>query len=174
MTVFVCLLRAIGPVTHARMSMSALRAECEAAGFADVSTYVATGNVLLRSDVSAAAVRKAVQEIVDNFRIDSDVFIRTRSELAALVRNNPFPEATETRPQRYGVCFFHRPLKWPPAIVARAGPEIIAPIGSHLCIDYGAGTGPPNLKVEKLAGARMTQRNWNSVAGLAAKAGAMD
>jgi uncharacterized protein (DUF1697 family) len=174
MTVFACLLRAIGPVTHAKMPMSALRAKCEAAGFDDVSTYVATGNVLLRSDKNTAAVRKAMQDIVDGFGIDSDVFIRGKSEIAALVRNNPFPEASQKRPQRYGVCFFHEPLEWPSSIVRHPGREVIAPLGSHLCIDYGDGIAAPKLNIERLAGARMTQRNWNTVAGLAAKAAAMD
>ncbi len=173
MAVFLCLLRAIGPVTHARMAMSALRAKCEAAGFNDVATYVATGNVLLRSDRSAAAVRKAVQEIVDSFGIDSDVFIRARGELATLVSKNPLPQAAEKRPQRYGVCFFHKALSWPDAIRAHAGPEIIVPVGSHLCIDYGNGISASKLNVEKLTGAGMTQRNWNTVVGLAERMAAM-
>lgn len=173
MTVFACLLRAIGPATHARMSMSALREKCASAGFEDVSTYVATGNVLLRSGKSAVVVQEIVRRIVDGFGVDSDVFVRTKGELAALVRNNPFPEAAEKRAQRYGICFFHKPLRWPAAIRAHAGPEIIVPIGSHLCIDYGGGISASKLNVEKITGARMTQRNWNTVAGLAARTAAM-
>jgi len=48
MAVFVCLLRAIGPVTHTKMSMAALRERCEAAGFEEVATVLNTVLTLAR------------------------------------------------------------------------------------------------------------------------------
>src|SRR5687767_13337204 len=141
MGVFVCLLRAIGPGTHEKMSMADLRAGCEKAGFTNVSTYVATGNVVLSADADAEAVRRAVQAVVDRHGLGKtcDVFVRTRRQLAALVKANPFPEAAKDHPQRVGVCFFQETPRWPEWVRRRDGPEKIAAIGSTLIIDYGGG-----------------------------------
>ena len=43
------LLRGIGPTTHAKMPMAALRAACEKAGLEQVQTVLATGNLVFRS-----------------------------------------------------------------------------------------------------------------------------
>src|SRR5690606_6174258 len=67
MAVFVCLVRAIGPATHAVMSMADLRAGCEAAGLEDVATHGNTGNVVCRSRKSPHTVRRLVQGVIDGF-----------------------------------------------------------------------------------------------------------
>jgi uncharacterized protein (DUF1697 family) len=175
MTVFVCLLRAIGPGTHKKMSMADLRQGCEEAGLMEVSTHVATGNVVLVSDRSAERVRKAVQAVVDHHGLGGmcDVFVRTRRQLAGVVKVNPFPDAAENHPQRVGVCFFqHRP-RWPAWVHEYAGPERIAAIGNTLIIDYGGGISASKLMIERDTKARMTQRNWNTVVGLLRKAEAL-
>lgn len=77
MAVFACLLRAIGPATHAKMSM--------AAGFDNVATILATGNLLLTSALPAPKVRAAVQGVVDSFGVDSEVFVRMPRELTEVV-----------------------------------------------------------------------------------------
>lgn len=58
MSVYVALLRAIGPGSHALMRPSALRDKAETAGFIDPINYLATGNLIFDSDKSAAVVKK--------------------------------------------------------------------------------------------------------------------
>lgn len=172
MTVFVCLLRAIGPGTHAKMSMAALRERCAAAGFADVTTVGNTGNLILRSQTSAAATRKAVQAVVQGFGLGPsvEVFIRTARQMQMVVRANPFPEAVEDHPSYVGVCSFHRTPDWS-GLAGYTGRSRWATSGAHLIRDVGAdGVDMGRFDVEKLAGARMTERNWRVFAGLAAKA----
>lgn len=94
------------------------------------------------------------------------MFIATKAQIDRLVAADPFPAASKNHPTRLGVCFFHKALHWPDAILKPDGPEMVAAVGSTLVIDYGAGEAVPKLNVEKLAGARMTQRNWNTVLGL--------
>jgi uncharacterized protein (DUF1697 family) len=167
---FVCLLRAIGPITHAKMSMAALREKCEAAGFENVATVLNTGNLLLTSDRSAAEVRSAVQDVVDSFGINSEVFIRTPGQLAALVKANPFPDAAKDHPSAFGVCFLHQSPKWPAWVANYDGPEGLATVTSHLCIDYRSQISVSKLDVEKRLGLKMTMRNWNTVVTLAERA----
>ena len=174
MSGFVCLLRAIGPVTHAKMSMAALRESCEAAGFGDVATALNTGNLLLTASQPAAAVRTRVQALVDGFGIDSEVFIRTPAELAGLVGANPFAQAAQDHPSAFAVCFFHDMRQWPDWLAGYDGPERLAPVGKHLLIDYGARISESKLQVEKRIGKKMTMRNWNTVATLARRAAGLE
>jgi uncharacterized protein (DUF1697 family) len=171
MTIFVALLRAIGPATHPKMSMAALREAAERAGFAGATTVGNTGNLLVRSEASEGEVRGRLQGVVDGFGIASQVFVRSAEELAALVRRNPFPEAAAERPSAVGVCFFHTAPRWPD-IEAYDGPERVLLVGRELVVDYGARITGGRLDPERRLGQKMTQRNWRVVANLAIKAGA--
>jgi uncharacterized protein (DUF1697 family) len=173
MAAFVCLLRAIGPVTHAKMSMAALRQGCEVAGFGNVATVLATGNLLLTSALPAPKVRAAVQGVVDGFGVDSEVFVRTPRELAEVVASNPFSEAAREHPSAFGVCFFHDMRQWPDWLAGYQGPERLATLDNHLFIDYGDRVLASRLQVEKRIGAKMTLRNWNTTVTLAERAAAL-
>lgn len=173
MAVYVGLIRAIGPVTHARMKMGALREACEAAGLADVSTVGKTGNVIFRSRGNAEAARKALQAVVDGFGLGpaNEVFIRTPKQMAEVVAANPVPEAAAERPSEVGVCSFHdAPKDWSPVTRDYVGPEQLATVGAHLVVAYPKGISTSKLQIEKALGARMTQRNWKVFAALAEKA----
>lgn len=174
MAVFVALIRAIGPVTHARMGMAALREACGQAGLADVVTVGNTGNVLFRSDKSEAAVRRQVQDVVAGFGLgpNIEVFTDTPRRMAAVIRANPFPEAVAERPGEVGVCTFHKAPDWTP-VLDWDGPERLATIGAHLVVEYPKGISGSKLRIEKLLGATMTQRNWRVFVGLADKAAAL-
>jgi uncharacterized protein (DUF1697 family) len=173
MAAYVCLLRAIGPETHALMSMAALRQRCEGAGLDEVATHGNTGNVICRSERSAAEVREIVQQVVDGFGIRSEVFVRTPRQMLAVVRANPFLEAARDRPAEVGVCSFHKTPRWPEQIRTFEGPQRIATIGAHLVVDYPQSISGSRLDIEKLVGARMTMRNWRVFATLADKAAAL-
>lgn len=173
MAVYVGLIRAIGPVTHAKMRMVALREACETAGLADVSTVGNTGNVIFRFDGNAAAARKALQAVVDGFGLGpaNEVFIRTPAEMAEVVDANPLPQEAAERPSEVGVSSFHQvPKDWSPVTRDYVGPEEIAVVGAHLIVAYSKGISTSKLQIEKALGARMTQRNWKVFAGLAERA----
>ena len=169
MTIYVALLRAIGPISHAKMRPAALRDKAEEAGFTDPVNYLATGNLIFGSSKSVAVVKKEITALVESFGLTtSEVFIAPRAQIKAIVEADPFPRASKDHPGQVGVCFFHKALDWPAGLLKPAGPEKVKPVGSALVIDYGAEAAetPSKLQVEKLAGARMTQRNWNTVLGV--------
>jgi uncharacterized protein (DUF1697 family) len=179
MGVFIALLRAIGPATHARMSMQALREGCEAAGLKRVTTYIQTGNVIFESRRSAAAVQAIVAGVVRSFGLTNDVVLRRPDELAAVIAADPFPDAAAVRPSALAVCFLAAP---PDAnalarLVRHPGPERVAHIGRDLCIDYPAGISGAKLTpgvVERRLAVVATARNWNTVRKLLAMAPAHD
>jgi uncharacterized protein (DUF1697 family) len=124
MTVYVALLRAIGPGTHEIMRPSALRDKAEEAGFTDPDNYLATGNLIFGSSKSAAAVKKDITALVEGFGLtSSEVFIATRAQIKTIVETDPFPKASKDHPGRLGVCFFHKALDWPEGLLHPAGPE---------------------------------------------------
>lgn len=174
MAAYVALIRAIGPVTHARMKMAALRDACAAAGLDDVSTIGNTGNIVFRTGRSLAEARQVVQAAVDGFGLGpaNEVFVLTPKAMAAVVQANPFPEVAVERPSELGVCSFHTAPDWGP-ISHWDGPELLATLGAHLIVAYPKGISTSRLKIEKALGAGMTQRNWKVFAGLAEKAVAL-
>ena len=169
----VALIRAIGPVTHAKMRMAALAEACREAGLADVSTIGNTGNLLFRSDLTEAAARTRISQVVEGFGLDNAVFLDTPARMATVIRANPFPDPAAERPAEIGVCTFHRAPDWRNVTDGYDGPEEVAAIGRHLVVLYPPGTTTPKINVEKLCGAPMTQRNWRVFAGLAEKAAAL-
>lgn len=174
MAAYVGLIRAIGPVTHARMKMAALRDACAAAGLDDVSTVGNTGNIIFRTGHTLAEARKITQDAVNSFGLGpaNEVFVLTPKAMAAVVTANPFPEVAAERPSELGVCSFHTAPDWGP-IKHWAGPELLAAVGAHLIVAYPKGISTSKLQIEKALGARMTQRNWKVFAGLAEKAAAL-
>ena len=167
MTVYVALLRAIGPGSHAIMRPAALRDKAEDAGFTDPVNYLATGNLIFGSSKSAATARREITALVESFGLTtSEVFVATRAQIGAILDANPFPRATREHPRRVGVCFFHDALDWPDTLLDPRSPEKVKAVGSALVVDYGPGEGPSKFNPEKLTGQKMTQRNWNTVLGI--------
>jgi uncharacterized protein (DUF1697 family) len=167
-TAYVALLRAIGPVTHRVMRPAALRDKAEEAGLDRPVNYLATGNLIFSSTKSPAVLRREITALVEGFGLtSSEVFIASRRQIEAIIEADPFDDASRSRPARIGVCIFHKALDWPEALLKPDGPEKVAAAGRALIIDYGPGGAPSRLNVEKLAGARMTQRNWNTILGVA-------
>jgi len=87
-------LRAIN-VGKRRIKMADLRAAFEKAGFADVATYLASGNVMVTSATRppAAAVSAVIS---DRFGFESEAFIRSRSEVRSILARTPWDPAIAT------------------------------------------------------------------------------
>jgi hypothetical protein len=93
-TSYSALLRGINLGSHKRVRMADLRELAEDLGCADVRTYVQSGNVVFRSDRSAADLTKAIEKGIEKqLGLDVIVVIRTERQLRNLVANNPFVRA---------------------------------------------------------------------------------
>lgn len=157
--------------------MPALRGLLGEAGFSDVRTYVASGNVVLSSSDDPADVGAEVERLIaERFGFDVDVIVRTHGELAEVVARNPLAEVA-VDPKRYQVSFLESEPS-PEAIekVAAAAlePERLVAIGRELYAWHPDGIGRSKLW-NKLAsagglGVRGTARNWTTVTTLAAMA----
>ncbi len=103
MTRYLVLLRGINVGGRNRLPMAALRELLESHGHTKVSTYIASGNVILTSDKSAAAIKRELEEALPKtFALDSDliaVLVLTRAQLRAVVRDRP--KGFGDQPDRY-------------------------------------------------------------------------
>lgn len=171
-TVHVGLIRAIGPETHKVMSMQQLREACAAAGLQQVSTYIASGNLLFRSSGKPEKTAALVEKVIKGFGLSNKVFLRTPDELDAAIAANPYPDAVRDRPSRVLVSF----MDFAPVSEALGelekyqGPECFTAIGRDLYIDYADGVGTSKLTgslIERRLGQPGTARNWNTIVKLA-------
>lgn len=93
MTRYLILLRGINVGGKNKVPMAELRAALERAGFTDVATYIASGNVIASSELSAVQVGEAVEELLPRaFALDSDlvrVHVLTRAQLARVIDERP-------------------------------------------------------------------------------------
>jgi len=152
--------------------MAELRATLEATGFADVATYVQSGNVVLSSGARPDEVARAVEaSIGDRFGLDIAVVVRTRAELAAVVRNDPFRDAAD-EPKRFQVTFLDAPLSRDVATkveAAAAGGERVVVAKREVYAWHPAGVGRSKLATllaGRSLGVTATARNWTTVTTL--------
>src|SRR5690349_3016549 len=107
---YVVLLRGINIGPRNRIAMPALREALENAGFADVQTYVQSGNVVLSSRAKADAVRREVEQaIAESFGLEIAVVVRTAADLERIVQANPLGQVA-SEPKRYQVTFLDSKL----------------------------------------------------------------
>jgi len=158
-----------------QMKMAELKACLEAAGFEQVKTVLASGNVRLEGAGDEAAVKQRLETAIrDQFGFDVGVVLRSRAELEAMLAGHPFagldPQADLTR----HVLMFERPLPAGITLESRPGDTEILRIDARDI--YIAAYRQPNGRytehveeVLKPLYARLskdvldTMRNWNTM-----------
>ncbi len=165
MNAFVALLRAVNVGGTGKLAMADLKAICEAAGFEGVRTYIASGNVVFRTDAVEAAVKAALEARLEaHAGRPLGVIMRSAAEMAQVVVGNPFPEAPGNRV----VALFLDEAAAPvllDEVTGRGEDEALALGRREIYIRYGQGMADTKLKVP--AAKRGTARNMNTVARLA-------
>ena len=98
MTAYIALLRAVNVGGTGKLPMTELAAMCEKAGFEQVKTYIASGNVVFTSGKSEKAVKAALEKAMEDYAGKPvSVMVRTMAEMAAVRDANPFVDAPGNR-----------------------------------------------------------------------------
>jgi len=165
MTAYIALLRAVNVGGTGKLPMTELTAMCEAAGFAKVKTYIASGNVVFTSDKNETAVKTALETAMEKYagkRVG--VMVRTAAEMAAVRDANPFAHAPGNRV----VANFldDAPPKDAIAQATNVNGEEMALGKREIYIRY-TDHGMADSKLKIPAGKTGTARNMNTVAKLA-------
>ena len=157
------LLRAVNVGGTGKLPMSELKAMCEAAGFAEVRTFIASGNVVFKSAKSEPAVKAALEASLKQYAGKPvGVLVRTVAELEEILKANPFPKAA---PNRTVAIFLDKPpgAKALKEITGQAGEEVR--LGKReIYVHYRDGIGKSKLKIKAAVGG--TARNMNTIAKL--------
>jgi uncharacterized protein (DUF1697 family) len=165
MTTYVALLRSVNVGGTGKLKMTDLKAQCEAAGFQNVRTFIASGNVLFESRAAEAHVKRTLERQLSSFTGKPVIaLVRTAEEMRAIHEANPFPKANQSG----AVAIF---LDEPPArdelksITGRTVEQIR--MGKReIYVDYAGTLAHSKLKIP--AARTGTARNLNTVARLAA------
>ncbi|MEL5991124.1 DUF1697 domain-containing protein [Microbacterium phosphatis] len=167
MTAYVALLRAVNVGGTGKLPMTELVAMCEDAGFADVRTYIASGNVVFTADGSPSAVKEALEQRLRAYAGKPvGVMVRTAQEMSAIAGASPFPDA----PGNQVTALFLDEAPGDPD-TRHVADERIALGTREIWVHYPSGMGRSKLVLP--AAARGTARNLNTVRTLAELAAAL-
>ena len=160
---FVALLRAVNVGGTGKLPMKDLVQLCTDAGFVDVQTYIASGNVVFATDLPTDQAKTALEARLEAYAgRPVPVFIRTGLELSRILDANPFPEKPGNRTM---VVFLGgTPPKDTLEQATRLKTEEVRLGERELYIHYGEGMGQSKLKIP--AAQSGTARNMNTVAKL--------
>lgn len=163
MKTWIGLLRAVNVGGTGKLPMAELRALCAQAGFADARTYIASGNVLLRSRKTAKQVKSALEStLAHRFGTSIGVFVRTPAEMAEVLDDNPFADAPGNR----CVAIFLDAAPPVDALDKTSGQsgERLALGKREIYVHYVDGMAESRLKIP--AASSGTARNMNTIAKL--------
>ncbi|MBX9647084.1 MAG: DUF1697 domain-containing protein [Xanthobacteraceae bacterium] len=164
MAAFIALLRAVNVGGTGKLPMSELKSMCEALGFADVRTYIASGNIVFTSRKSESAVKKALEAALESYAgRPVGVMVRTVAEMQAVLADNPFPKLAPNRTM--AVFLDHAPPADTLAGLRGQKDEKVRLGRREIYIHYGDGMGQSKLVIP--AAKTGTARNMNTIAALA-------
>jgi uncharacterized protein (DUF1697 family) len=165
---WLALLRGINVLGRNKVPMKALASALEKAGFQSVQTYIQSGNVLFKSSSrDARTMATRIGRLVErNFGCRPTVLVIGRAELAAAVRANPFPGASENHKSLHLYFLADRPKSPDIESLMRvdAGREAFALEGGvlYLWTPDGFADSVLRSRIERCLGVPATARNWRT------------
>jgi uncharacterized protein (DUF1697 family) len=177
---FIALLRGINVGGHHKVPMSELRSLCADSGWANVQTYVQSGNLIFSATATPAVLEAELERSLEKrFGFSVPVIVRAASSWPAYVKSNPFSAASKKEPKLVMLAL----AKAPPNVDAVNGlreraskSERIERAGDALWIHFGGGVARSKLTpalLDRLVGSPVTMRNWRTVLTLGKMAGQM-
>jgi uncharacterized protein (DUF1697 family) len=175
MPTWIALLRAINLGARNKVAMPRLREVLADDGFADVRSYVQSGNVVLRSPRrSATSVGNRIGELVEReFGLTVPVVVRTPAEMESVIAANPFPEAAAERPKLLHVVFLEGDADADGVDTLHSDDltqDVCRVDGRQLYVDYTDGVHGSKLTstyFRRRLGVDGTARNWRTVLAVA-------
>lgn len=175
MNPYVILLRGINVGGKNIIPMAELRNRLADDGFSDVTTYIASGNVVLRSDLPAAEVKTRIEELLaKNFNLDDGfvkVLVLKPEQLQAVIDHKP--QGFGEEPEKYhSDVFFLMELdaqEVMPVFKPREGVDKLWP-GIRVIYSQRLSALLSKSGINKIIGTaaykNMTVRNWNTTTKL--------
>ena len=168
---WIALLRGINVGGHNKLPMKPLQEALTEAGFADVATYVQSGNIIFSHSGPASALAATITgTIAARFGFQPGVKILSRAELAAASAANPFPGAEDKALHLFFLDGAPAPDHAAALDAIRAPSENWNLTGGVFYLHTPDGFGRSKLaaQAEKKLKTGATARNWRSIQALLA------
>jgi uncharacterized protein (DUF1697 family) len=179
---YLALLRAVN-VGGRTVKMERLRALFAELGFADVQTYIQSGNVFFSCAMAdrAKLTLKIERHLAKSLGFEVPVFIRTLEELDAIARSAVFADRAPCEDERCCVTFTSKPAPagFTGSHTAREDFDVLHATPGELYVVWrfiNGRPGNPGAMIEKTLGAKTTTRFFHTLlkmrdAGIAGIAG---
>src|SRR5262249_33737602 len=167
---YVAFLRAVGPMNA---NMAELRRCFERAGFTNVKTVRASGNVVFdaRAAAEMALARRAEAAMAKRLGRSFATIARSVKALRRLLEDDPFTAHRLSAKAKRVVTFLREPYKAKLSLpVEKDGARILAMNGREVFIAYvPSSRGPVFMQlIEKTFGKSLTTRTWDTIQKCAA------
>jgi uncharacterized protein (DUF1697 family) len=175
MNAYLTLLRGINVGGKNKVPMAALRELLGALGYAEVSTFIASGNVILKSEQRADKIKAQIElALPRSFKLDSrivKVLVLTRRQMQAVIDNKP--RGFGDQPAKY-----HSDVIFLMGIDARKAMQVFDPRegvdkvwpGVGVIYSQRLSSQRTRSRLSKIVGTpayqNMTIRNWNTTTTL--------
>lgn len=172
MKTYVALLRGINVVGSNLLPMERLRKLLSACGFANVRTYIQSGNAVFETDGSPAKCLAALESrLAKELKKPITVIVKTPRELAAIIAANPFAKRKGLDVARVSVSFLKTPAaadRLKRLATVESGRDEFRASGNELYLYCPDGYGRSKLASvhERVLAVQATNRNWNTVTKL--------
>src|SRR5688500_17754529 len=152
--------------------MADLRSILESLGYDDAVTHLQSGNAVVTSRKRPATVKRELERaLAGELGLETEVFVRTRDELADVVKRDPIGDVA-ANPSRYLVTFLSGTAS--AALKRQLEAAVAAPDRAVVRGDALYSWHPHGLQRSKLVtllgrkdlGVSATSRNWNTVTRL--------
>lgn len=112
---YVALLRAVNVAGKNKVNMKDLKNALEEEGFQNVITYIQSGNLVLDSILqSESEVAAEITEVINmKFNLNIDVFVFSAQNYNQIITNNPFPNETIGKEERWMAAFYKEDIQIP-------------------------------------------------------------
>lgn len=169
---YAAFLRGINVGGNKKVPMADLKKAMQKAGYKNVSTLLASGNVCFEAlkkatDKIAAELEQLLKK---TFGFEVGVLVRTIDEIRATADAKPFKGIKVTPETRLYITFLSEPPKAKPTVTAesKAGTiKIVRYTPQDICtvLVLAPGFSSPDLmgQLEKQLGKKITTRNWNTI-----------
>jgi uncharacterized protein (DUF1697 family) len=104
---YIALLRGINLGGHKIVKMDQLRKTFEELGFADVKTYIQSGNVVFKApaQIPAKLAKRIEEKVLLQFGFPVAVVVKTAAEIGEVISNNPLLQEKGIDPTKLHVTF---------------------------------------------------------------------
>ncbi len=127
MQTYIALLRGINVSAQKMMKMTELLALCQGLGFANVKTYIQSGNVVFQTEnLDIPEIERLIADkITEEFKFTVPVLVKNTTEWLGILQNNPFVNERREDPTKLHVTLLAGEPD--PTRLATIAPALYAP-----------------------------------------------